>query len=226
MNLPLQTCVWTGSPCSMPVADLPQNSTGVGTCDNVVSGGTCSIACATGLVPYPAARTCTDGVFDTTAQSCKGQFFCSKDQTMSNLHETAYESRPVCVLLGDVCPAMTGSAYHSVLFAWMLLSDRLLSDRSIARSVCACSSVLAPPTGGTWGSCATSISSGSSCSISCTTSGYINGAPYQCSNKVLTGSQTCGTSAGICKLTAAILNGNAGTCAQFKSGSSCTSEYR
>jgi hypothetical protein len=71
-QLPMQTCRYTGMPCSLPASQLPMNATGVGSCGNVASGSNCTIACASGFFATPSTRLCSDGSLQATAQSCRG----------------------------------------------------------------------------------------------------------------------------------------------------------
>ncbi len=75
------------------------------------------------------------------------------------------------------------------------------------------------------GNCGTQLSSGSTCSISCTSAGYsLQGAAYSCANGVVSGGpQVCSPNPCSAALSTAPSNGDIGTCGgAMVSGSSCS----
>jgi hypothetical protein len=96
-------------------------------------------------------------------------------------------------------------ALKSRMIWW--LAAALLGIPISANAATSCA-VTAPPNG-FLGNCSSSLSSGSSCSLSCNAGYTVVGAVTTCSNGVLTATQTCAASA--CAVTAPT-NGTLGSC--------------
>ena len=97
------------------------------------------------------------------------------------------------------------------------LAAALLSMPILANAQKSCA--VSPPGNGNLGNCPGSLSSGSSCSVSCNTGYTLVGSVTSCTNGNLTATQTCAANACVVSAPA---NGSRGTCASvISSGSSC-----